>query len=83
MRFYLNKIGGHFQELAILALVFVPLERSLTHPQIVELGAACAAIIVAGIEMERGRDNGSIRSIWVHSCRGTCAQRHRTNSFHH
>lgn len=53
MRFYLNKIGGHFQELAILALVFVPLERSLTHPQIVELGAACAAIIVAGIEMER------------------------------
>ncbi len=53
MRFYLNKIGGHLQELAVLAIVFVPLDGHLTHHGIVVLGVCCAFIIAVGIEMER------------------------------
>lgn len=53
MRFYLNKIGGHLQELAVLAVVFIPLDRHLETPQILELCALCAAILFVGIEIER------------------------------
>ena len=37
MKFYLHKIGGHLQELAVLMIVFVPLDRHLTMRQIAEL----------------------------------------------
>lgn len=53
MRFYIHKIGEHLQELAVLAAVFVPLDRSLTIHQIVMLWVACGVIIIGGIEMER------------------------------
>jgi hypothetical protein len=53
MRFYLHKIGGHLQELAVLVLVFVPLDSHLTHHGIAMLGASCAFTMIVGIEMER------------------------------
>jgi hypothetical protein len=53
MRFYLHKIGGHLQELAVLALVFVPLDSHLTHKGIAVLCASCVFTMVVGIEMER------------------------------
>lgn len=53
MRFYINKIGGHLQELAVLAAVFVPLDRNLTSHERLMLWGFCGAIITVGIEMER------------------------------
>lgn len=53
MRYYLHKIGGHLQELAVLAMVFVPLDRRLTTEQIVVLYATCGVILLVGIELER------------------------------
>jgi hypothetical protein len=34
MRFYISRIGGHLQELAVLALIFVPLDRYLNSASI-------------------------------------------------
>lgn len=53
MRFYLHKIGGHLQEVAVLAAVFVPLDRNLTTTDKLITWAACGAIITIGIEIER------------------------------
>jgi hypothetical protein len=53
MRFYISKIGGHLQELAVLALIFVPLDRHLTVHQYMVEAPICAVIIMIGIEMER------------------------------
>jgi len=53
MRYYLNKIGGHLQEIAVLAAVFVPLDRNLTVHQSIMSWCLCGAIIAVGIEMER------------------------------
>jgi hypothetical protein len=54
MRFYLHKIGGHLQELAVLAMVFVPLDyHGLTLRQGVFLFGVCCVMMVFGIEMER------------------------------
>ena len=53
MKFYLHKTGEHLQELAILALVFVPLDRHLTMHGIAVLAMPCTAILLVGIEMER------------------------------
>jgi len=53
MRFYLNKIGSHLQELAVLALVFVPLDGHLTHKGIGVLCASCVFTMAVGIETER------------------------------
>jgi hypothetical protein len=54
MRFYLYKIGGHLQELAVLAMVFVPLDyQGLTVKQGVLLFVVCCVIMGLGIEMER------------------------------
>lgn len=53
MRFYLNKIGGHLQELAILAMVFVPLDRHLNLKDSLLLYVPLAIILLAGIETER------------------------------
>lgn len=54
MKFYLHKIGGHLQELAVLAMVFVPLDsHGLTSVQLVLLVAICIAIMMVGIELER------------------------------
>jgi hypothetical protein len=39
MPFYLRKIGEHLQELAILAMVFVPLDHGLTAHQMMALWA--------------------------------------------
>jgi hypothetical protein len=53
MRFYLHKIGGHLQEIAVLAAVFVPLDRNLTLHESLMLWGFCGAILIVGIEMER------------------------------
>jgi hypothetical protein len=53
MRFYLHKIGGHLQELAILAMVFVPLDRGVTARKMIVLWGICGTILMVGIEMER------------------------------
>jgi hypothetical protein len=53
MRFYIRKIGEHLQELAVLAVIFVPLDHHLTTRGIIYLAVGCGAILVAGIEMER------------------------------
>lgn len=54
MRFYLQKIGSHFQELAVLAMVFVPLDaHNLARREIVAVYALSAVMLFAGIEMER------------------------------
>jgi hypothetical protein len=53
MRFYLRKVAGHLQELAVLAAVFVPLDRNLTNRQSLMVWGFCGAIIVVGIEIER------------------------------
>lgn len=53
MRFYLRKIGGHMQEVAVLAAVFVPLDMKLTNVEKLITWGVCGAIITIGIEMER------------------------------
>ncbi len=56
-KFYIKKIGEHLQELGILALVFVPLDRALSAGKTLLLLGVCSAVIVAGIEMERRASN--------------------------
>jgi hypothetical protein len=54
LNFYLHKIGGHLQELAVLAMVFVPLDaHNLTRREILFLYVGSAAMLLAGIEMDR------------------------------
>ena len=54
MKFYLHKIGGHFQELAVLAMVFVPLDaHGLTKRAVSLLYVGCCVMLFVGIELER------------------------------
>jgi hypothetical protein len=53
MRFYLHKIAGHLHRLAVIAIVFVPLDRRLTIHQITVLCVICGALLLACLEMER------------------------------
>jgi len=52
-QYYTRKIGQHLQELGILLLVFIPLERGLTIKQILVVFTICTTIVIVGIEMER------------------------------
>lgn len=53
MRFYLNKIGGHLQELAILGMIFILLDLRFTIHEIIALWGGGIAILLTGTEMER------------------------------
>ena len=53
MRFYFQKIGEHFQELALLAMVFVPLDRTLATRSLLLIEGACVVMLFIGIETER------------------------------
>jgi hypothetical protein len=56
-QFYIKKIGQHLQELAILGLIFIPLDKGLTGKQLLLTLATCSVAVVIGIEMERRTGN--------------------------
>lgn len=65
MRFYLNKIGGHLQELAVLAMVFVPLDLHLNLHAVIALWGGGIVVLLQELRWNGGHANVGTRRLRI------------------